>query len=61
MVNVVHTDKKDKQKAVVIALGPVPRRVMHTVHGQQRLKSVKTPLVLTHYPVKSGNVAVLNQ
>ena len=61
MVNVVHMAKKDKQKVAVIAFGPAQRRVMRTVRAQQRLKSVKTPLVLMIYPAKSGNVVAQNQ
>jgi len=40
---------------------PEQRRVMRTARVQQRLKSVKIPHALTHYPVKSGNVVALNQ
>ena len=61
MGNVAHLDKKDKQKAAVTASDPAQLRVMRTVRAQQRLKSVKTPLVPMHYHVKSGNVAVQNR
>jgi len=53
--------RKGKQKAEETVLDPVRRRVMRTVRAQQRLKSVKTHHVPTHYPVKSGNVVVQNQ
>jgi hypothetical protein len=61
MANVAHMDSPGKQKAVEIASGPVPRRAMHTVRVQQRLKSVKTHPVPTIYHVKSGNVVVPSQ
>ena len=61
MANVVHLGSPDKQRAVEIALDPAQRRVMRTVRVQQRLKSVKTHPVLTHYLVKSGNVVVQSQ
>ncbi len=61
MANVAHLASQDKQKAAEIALGPAQRRVMRTVHGQQRLKSVKTPHVPTIYPAKSGNVVAQSQ
>ena len=61
MVNVAHMVKLGKQKVAEIASDPVQRRVMRTVHAQQRLKSVKTPHVLTIYHVKSGNVVAQSQ
>ena len=61
MANVAHLDKKGKQKVVEIALDRVQRRVMRTVRGQQRLKSVKTLHAPMHYLAKSGNVVAQSQ
>ena len=58
--NVVHMDRKDKQRAEETASDPVQRRVMRTAQGPQRLKSAKIPHVPMHYPVKSGNVVAQN-
>jgi hypothetical protein len=54
-------DRKGKQKAAEIASDPEQLRVMRIVRAQQRLKSVKTPHVLTHCLAKSGSAAALSQ
>jgi hypothetical protein len=53
-------DKLDKLRVAVIESVLAPRKVMLIVLDLLRLRNVRTHLVPTIYPERSGNVEALN-